>query len=70
MSQSEVNDDGTGNSHANAGFATRALHVGQEASQWNSRAVIPPIVMSSTYVHHEPAVHSVSAGHLYLDVVS
>lgn len=35
-----------------ANFATRAIHVGQSPSQWNSGALIPPISLSSTYAQH------------------
>ena len=31
------------------GFATRAIHVGQDPLQWNHGSVIPPVVMSTTY---------------------
>ena len=51
--------NGDGHSYANNGFSTRALHVGQEASQWTSRAVVPPIVMSTTFAQFAPAVHAV-----------
>ena len=43
----------------NIGFSTRAIHSGQEASQWTSLAVVPPIVMSSTFAQFEPAVTAV-----------
>ncbi|KAK2154775.1 hypothetical protein NP493_2140g00008 [Ridgeia piscesae] len=36
-------------------FATSAVHAGQEPEQWNSRAVIPPISMSTTFKQFEPA---------------
>lgn len=43
------------------GFATDALHVGQEPEQWSSRAVIPPISLSTTFKQYEPGVpYSVS----------
>ncbi|XP_067936563.1 cystathionine gamma-lyase-like [Watersipora subatra] len=38
------------------GFATDALHVGQEPEQWSSRAVIPPISLSTTFKQYEPGV--------------
>ena len=38
-----------------AHFATKALHVGQEAEQWASMAVVPPISTSTTYKQHGPA---------------
>lgn len=40
-----------------AGFATKAVHAGQQPNQWKSRAVIPPIVTSSTYQHLAPGEH-------------
>jgi cystathionine gamma-lyase len=36
-------------------FATKALHVGQEPHQWTHRAVIPPLVLSTTYEQMGPA---------------
>lgn len=39
------------------GFATRAIHVGQDPEQWNHRSVIPPLVMSSTFRQDGPAQH-------------
>eukprot|EP00118_Oscarella_pearsei_P016652 m.160925 g.160925 ORF g.160925 m.160925 type:complete len:399 (+) comp38791_c0_seq19:336-1532(+) len=38
-------------------FATDAIHVGQEPEQWNSRAVVPPISLSTTFKQDSPAVH-------------
>ena len=40
-------------------FATSALHVGQEPEQWKSRAVIPPISMSTTFKQFEPGKFAV-----------
>jgi cystathionine beta-lyase/cystathionine gamma-synthase len=42
------------------GFATKAIHVGQEPEQWNSSAVIPPITLSTTFKQEAPAKHKVS----------
>lgn len=39
-----------------AGFATRALHVGQEPEE-STGAIIPPIFATSTYVQQSPGVH-------------
>ncbi|KAH9414839.1 hypothetical protein DERP_008038 [Dermatophagoides pteronyssinus] len=39
-------------------FETRAVHAGQEASQWNCRAVVPPIVLATTYQQTGPDVDS------------
>ncbi|XP_065572663.1 cystathionine gamma-lyase-like [Artemia franciscana] len=38
-------------------FATRALHDGQEPEQWESRAVVPPICLSTTFKQDGPAQH-------------
>ncbi|XP_035787759.1 cystathionine gamma-lyase-like [Anopheles albimanus] len=40
------------------GFSTKAIHVGQDADQWNSRAVVPPISMSTTFKQSGPAQHA------------
>ena len=42
------------------GFATKALHVGQEPEQWKSMAVVPPISLSTTFKQEEPGKHAVS----------
>lgn len=47
-------------------FKTRALHVGQDASQWKSRAVVPPIVMATTFAQFEPAVTAVISHKMFL----
>lgn len=39
------------------GFATKAIHVGQEPDQWNSMCVIPPICLSTTYKQDGPGEH-------------
>ncbi|XP_037106031.1 cystathionine gamma-lyase-like isoform X1 [Syngnathus acus] len=38
-------------------FATDAIHVGQEPELWNSRAVVPPISLSTTFKQSEPGKH-------------
>ncbi|XP_058448505.1 cystathionine gamma-lyase-like isoform X2 [Malaya genurostris] len=40
------------------GFATKAIHVGQDPEQWTSMAVVPPITMSATFKQRGPAQHS------------
>ncbi|CAH0695358.1 unnamed protein product [Spodoptera exigua] len=40
------------------GFATIAIHAGQEPEKWNSAAVVPPIVMSTTFKQPAPAEHT------------
>ncbi|XP_039961205.1 cystathionine gamma-lyase [Bactrocera neohumeralis] len=39
------------------GFATKAIHAGQNPSQWNSRSVVPPISLSTTFKQHGPGEH-------------
>lgn len=39
-------------------FATSALHVGQEAEQWKSMAVVPPISLSTTFKQFGPGEHA------------
>ena len=35
-------------------FATDAIHAGQDPEKWNSRAVIPPISMATTFKQDNP----------------
>lgn len=35
-------------------FETNAIHAGQEPEQWKSRAVVPPISMSTTFKQFGP----------------
>lgn len=37
------------------GFATTAIHTGQDPEQWSSLSVVPPIVLSTTFKQHSPA---------------
>jgi cystathionine gamma-lyase len=46
-------------------FATRSIRAGQEPSQWKSRAVVPPISMSTTFEQYSPAETAVSDSLLY-----
>ncbi|XP_063481385.1 cystathionine gamma-lyase isoform X1 [Symphalangus syndactylus] len=39
-------------------FATQAIHVGQEPEQWTSRALVPPISLSTTFKQGAPGQHS------------
>ncbi|NXR56604.1 CGL lyase, partial [Hippolais icterina] len=34
-------------------FATSAIHFAQEPGQWNSRAVVPPITLSTSFQQEE-----------------
>lgn len=42
------------------GFATKAIHVGQDPDQWIHKSVIPPLVMSTTFKQPTPAEPIVS----------
>ncbi|KYN10717.1 PREDICTED: putative cystathionine gamma-lyase 2 [Trachymyrmex cornetzi] len=37
------------------GFATIAIHAGQDPDQWNHCSVVPPLVMSATFKQDDPA---------------
>ncbi|XP_066299514.1 cystathionine gamma-lyase-like [Branchiostoma lanceolatum] len=39
-------------------FATDAIHAGQDPEQWNSKAVIPPISLATTFKQKAPGQHS------------
>ncbi|EDW67410.1 cystathionine gamma-lyase [Drosophila virilis] len=39
------------------GFATKAIHVGQDPEQWQSACVIPPIVTSTNFKQDAPGEH-------------
>lgn len=39
------------------GFSTRAIHAGQDPQQWSHCAVVPPLVMSTTFRQDGPAQH-------------
>ena len=41
-------------------FATNALHVGQDPDQWNSKAVVPHISLSTTFKQESPGNPKVS----------
>jgi len=41
-------------------FNTDTIHNGQEPEKWNSRAVVPPISMSTTFKQDGPGQHRVS----------
>lgn len=42
------------------GFSTKAIHAGQDPEQWSHCAVVPPLVMSTTFKQDAPAEHRVS----------
>ena len=46
------------------GFATIAIHAGQDPDQWNHRSVVPPLVMSATFKQNSPALPKVSTKRL------
>ncbi|XP_060686392.1 cystathionine gamma-lyase-like [Hemiscyllium ocellatum] len=39
-------------------FSTQALHAGQDAEQWTSMAVVPPISLSTTFKQDAPGKHA------------
>lgn len=41
------------------GFATTAIHAGQDPEKWSSAAVVTPIVTSTTFKQPAPAEHTV-----------
>jgi len=42
------------NSYSDCSFETQAIHAGQDPEQWDSRCVVPPIVMSTTFKQFAP----------------
>ena len=42
------------------GFATKAIHAGQDPGQWTHGPVVPPLVMSTTFQQDAPNEHRVS----------
>jgi len=43
-----------------AHFSTDAIHAGQDPEQWNCKAVVPMISMSTTFKQEAPGQHAVS----------
>lgn len=41
-------------------FSTDALHAGQDPDQWNCKAVVPLISLSTTFKQEGPGKHAVS----------
>ncbi|KAJ8683810.1 hypothetical protein QAD02_019602 [Eretmocerus hayati] len=39
------------------GFATKAIHAGQDPQQWTHGSVVPPLIMSTTFQKDGPAQH-------------
>lgn len=55
MSSSENN-----NNHSlasSSGFATNAIHVGQDPDKWDSRTVVTPIILGTTFKQAAPGEH-------------
>lgn len=50
------------------GFATKAIHVGQDPDQWSGNPVIPPLIMSTTFKQHDLDNHEVKIDSLALFV--
>lgn len=36
-------------------FETKAVHAGQEHTQWSNNEMVPPIVTSATFYQHDPS---------------
>ncbi|KAH9366111.1 hypothetical protein HPB48_021701 [Haemaphysalis longicornis] len=47
-------------------FDTKAIHAGQEADQWTSRAVVPPISLATTFAQRLPSEPFVSTPRITL----
>uniref|UniRef100_A0A672QRL1 Cystathionine gamma-lyase n=1 Tax=Sinocyclocheilus grahami TaxID=75366 RepID=A0A672QRL1_SINGR len=58
MASHRQNDSSAGYQPLFKSFATDAVHVGSEPEQWNSRAVVPLISLSTTFKQHEPGKHA------------
>lgn len=39
---------------ANWSFETKAIHAGQEHTQWSNNEMVPPIVTAATFVKADP----------------
>lgn len=50
------------------GFATKAIHVGQEPEQWSHQSVIPPLVTSTTFKQPAPAEPIVSTELISIEI--
>ncbi|CAB3256447.1 unnamed protein product [Arctia plantaginis] len=51
----QINMENQGFLAQKPGFATTAIHAGQEPEKWTSRCVVPPIVTSTTFQQPGPA---------------
>ena len=47
----------SGYRHIDPRFSTKAIHAGQEPEQWASRALIPPITLSTIFKQQGPGEH-------------
>jgi len=46
------------------GFATKAIHAGQDPLQWNHGSLVTPLVMSTTFQQDSPGQHRVSSKYM------
>jgi cystathionine gamma-lyase len=55
-----MHNDMNNNAHSyeGTGFSTQAIHVGNNPDRWDSRCVVPPLVMSTTFKQYSPGVHA------------
>lgn len=49
------------NETKNWSFETKAVHAGQEHTQWSNNEMVPPIVTSATYYQKDPSHMEVSS---------
>lgn len=45
------------NKQLEKGFATKAIHAGQDHKQWSNSEIVPPIVTTTTYYQEDPTLH-------------
>jgi cystathionine gamma-lyase len=51
-------NNNTHHTYESTGFSTQAIHVGNNPEKWESRSVVPPIVMATTFKQFSPGVHA------------
>lgn len=56
MSSQKQGNESAGESE-NLGFSTKAIHVGQDPDKWDSRTVVTPIIMGTTFKQESPGNH-------------
>lgn len=41
------------------GFTTKAIHSSADPDRWDSKCIVPPLVLSTTFKHIEPGKYNV-----------